>query len=207
MKLPYQDPYCYPHTNVLINLADIRDRVELEGVEAALTASQASIILDKPSRSHDLKQLLFIHHTLFGKLYPFAGKLRIHTGRMTKTRPNGSTVVYCDSSFVQTQLDQLFHALAEEDYLRASKPDQFARRAAYFYGELDAIHSFREGNSRTLRLFFYGLAKSAGFALDWETLGVSEDGRQRLYAARDLAVMKGDSSALATIFAAILSAL
>jgi cell filamentation protein len=100
--------------------------------------------------------------------------------------------------------------LKSEDYLQHLTLEAFAARAAHFYGELDAVHPFREGNSRTLRLFFYGLAHKAGYLLDWAVLGTAEDVesvRQRLYRARDLAVMRADSSALTEIFVSILSAL
>ena len=205
MKLSFVDPYCYPGTSILKNLADIRDAHLLESTEAALVASQTLRIEASSPAVNDLKQLLSIHRILFGKLYPFAGKLRIHTGRMTKTRASGYAVVYGDSAFIPGQADLVFTALAAEKYLVGLNPQEFAQRAAYFYGELDAIHPFREGNSRTLRLFFSGIAKAAGFQLDWRILA-AEDHREQLYAARARAVMHGDSAPLATLFASILSA-
>ena len=204
MKLSFVDPYCYPNTTILRNLADIRDARLLESTEAALVASQAPRIETSSPAVNDLKQLLSIHRILFGKLYPFAGKFRMHTGRMTKTRASGSTVVYCDSAFIPPQADLIFAALAAEKYLVGLNGQDFAQRAAYFYGEFDAIHPFREGNSRTLRLFFSAIAKNAGFQLDWRILA-AEDLRPQLYAARDRAVMHGDSVPLAALLSSILS--
>jgi cell filamentation protein len=67
---------------------------------------------------------------------------------------------------------------------------------------LDAIHAFREGNSRTLRAFTADLALAAGHRLDWTRTGTTAEDRQRLYHARDLAVMRGDTTELAGIIAA-----
>ena len=204
MKHSFVDPYCYPNTNILKNLADIRDTNMLASTEAALVASQTPRIEASSPAVNDLKQLLSIHKILFGKLYPFAGKFRIHTGRMTKTRASGYAVVYGDSAFIPGQIDLIFNALVIEKYLTALDQQAFAKRTAYFYGEFDAIHPFREGNSRTLRLFFSGIAKTAGFQLDWHILA-AEDLRQPLYAARDRAVMHGDAAPLAALFSSILS--
>jgi cell filamentation protein len=206
VKRSFVDPYCYPNTSILKNLEDIRDAHLLQTTEALVTAAQAVLIEASSPTAHDLKQLLSINHTLFGKLYPFAGKFRMHTGRMTKTRASGSTVIYGDSAFIPTQIDLIFTALAAEKYLAGLDQQAFAQRAAYFYGEFDAIHPFREGNSRTLRLFFSGVAKTAGFQMDWRILA-AEDLRQPLYAARDRAVMHGDSAPLAALFSSILSPL
>ena len=77
-----------------------------------------------------------------------------------------------------------------------------AKRLAYYYNELDAIHSFRDGNSRTLRAFTADLSQAAGHRLDWAPAAQTAEQRQRLYHARDLAVMRGDTSELAQIVAA-----
>ena len=39
---------------------------------------------------------------------------------------------------------------------------------AYYLGEVNAIHPFREGNGRTQRAFFEQLASDVGFILDWQ---------------------------------------
>jgi fido (protein-threonine AMPylation protein) len=74
-----------------------------------------------------------------------------------------------------------------ENYLRGLDPDRFAARLAYFYSELDSTHPFPEGNSRTLRQFTADLALAAGYELDWEPTGLTEDTRNALYVARDRA--------------------
>jgi cell filamentation protein len=199
------DPYCFPGTNVLRNLPGILDRTALEQYESIHAAIAVDEIYDRPPKHTDLSYLKFLHRSLFGKVYPWAGETRRDLGRMTKTRENGSVVTYGDSAFVDAELARMFSLLAAEDYLKGLPIDRFAVRAAYFYGELDAIHPFREGNSRTLRLFFHGVAHNAGYFADWRILAAPASARDTLYTARDRAVMHGDSGPLAALFSTVLS--
>jgi cell filamentation protein len=124
---------------------------------------------------------------------------------MKKERWPGHSVVYADSAFIQPAIEKLFTTLSTEKFLRDLVPHQFSLRAAFFYGEIDAIHPFREGNSRTLRLFFHGVAHNAGYLADWRILASPASARETLYAARDRAVMHGDSAPLAALFSTVLS--
>jgi len=201
------DPYCFPGTNVLRNLPGILNRAALEQFESIHAAIAVDELYRNPPDRTDLAYLKSIHRNLFGKVYPWAGETRRDLGRMAKTRENGSVVTYGDSAFVDAELARMLSLLAAENYLRGLSIDRFAVRAAYFYGELDAIHPFREGNSRTLRCFFYSVAHNAGFKLDWGTYSVTEQARDTLYRARDRAVMHGDPAPLAALFSTVLSPL
>jgi fido (protein-threonine AMPylation protein) len=48
--------------------------------------------------------------------------------------------------------------------------DAFVRRLAYYLGEVNALHPFREGNGRAQRALFGQLARGAGFTLAWQHL-------------------------------------
>jgi cell filamentation protein len=204
MKKP-TDPYCFPGTNILRNLPGFMDKAQLERFESLAASFAADDLYKYPPSVTDLPYLKSIHRALFGKVYPWAGETRRDLGRMAKTRESGSVVLYGDSAFVDTELARMFSLLAAENYLKGLSIDRFAIRAAYFYGELDAIHPFREGNSRTLRTFFHSVAYNAGFRLDWGTYSEPASARETLYAARDRAVMHGDSAPLAALFSTVLS--
>jgi cell filamentation protein len=196
-----QDPYCYPGTQVLRNLLDIRDAAALDLFEGALVAIRLVHLRENPIGGPcDVKRLLETHRRMFDGVYPWAGCLRRDTGTMTKHRTSGTIVTYADSAYVEASIHDLFRKLEREEGLKGLDLDRFSLRAAYFYGELDAIHPFREGNSRTLREFFVDLACNAGYWIDWTQASDSEDKRQRVFLARDLAVMRGDTSLLASIF-------
>jgi cell filamentation protein len=201
------DPYCFPGTNILRNVQGYTDKAQLERFESFAASLAADEIYDNPPKITDLRYLKSVHRTLFGQVYPWAGETRRDLGRMTKTRESGSVVLYGDSAFVDTELARIFSLLAAENYLKGLPIDRFAVRAAWFYGELDAIHPFREGNSRTLRLFFHGVAHNAGYLADWRILAEPATARETLYAARDRAVMHGDSAPLAALFSTVLSPL
>jgi cell filamentation protein len=123
---------------------------------------------------------------------------------MAKNR-SGFMVAYGPSENVPTALAEAFAKLKAEGDLKGLDGERFAGRLAFYYSELDAIHAFREGNSRTLRAFTADLALEAGFRLEWRRVGTAAEDRQRLYHARDLAVMRGDTSELAQIVAGCLS--
>lgn len=60
----------------------------------------------------------------------------------------------------------LFEWLKTADYCRGRNDGDFAKSAAHFMADLNAIHPFREGNGRTQLTFLEMLADSAGHPLD-----------------------------------------
>jgi cell filamentation protein len=200
------DPYCYPGTDVLINLADIRDQKALDRFEAQISsASIAHLSIEPITGPFDTDRLQETHRRIFGRVYPWAGELRRDIGMMAKARPSGFVVAYGPSQNVPGALAATFAALKAENHLRDLDAAAMAKRLAWYYSELDAIHSFRDGNSRTLRAFMSDLAQSAGHRLDWALTAQTEEQRQHLYHARDVAVMRGDTSELAQILGVSLS--
>lgn len=68
-----QDSDCYPGTDVLINLLDLRDFEDLEDAERYLSAIAASTLEFVPP-PYSLEPLRQIHYALFSKIYSWAGK-------------------------------------------------------------------------------------------------------------------------------------
>jgi cell filamentation protein len=199
------DPYCYPGTDILRNLAEIRDPGELRIFEAdAVAVNIVELRRNGITGPFDASRLKETHRRIFGNVYPWAGEFRQGIGMMTKDR-SGFVVAYGPSENVPAALAATFAALNAENGLRGLDADRFAARLAFYCSELDAIHAFREGNSRTLRAFTSDLSQAAGHRLDWAKAALVPDDQQRLYHARDLAVMRGDTSELARIIASCLS--
>jgi cell filamentation protein len=200
------DPYCYPGTDVLINLEGLRDQKTLSQFEAqTASASIAHFAINPIKGPFDAKRLKETHRRIFGKVYPWAGEFRKGIGMMAKER-SGFMVAYGPSENVPTALDEAFAKLKVEGNLKGLNAAQFAGRLAFYYSELDAIHAFREGNSRTLRAFSSDIAEASGHRLEWARVGQTQEDRQRLYHARDLAVMRGDTAELAGIIGCALGA-
>ena len=64
----------------------------------------------------------------------------------------------------------------------------FASTIGQLYAELDYIHPFPDGNSRTLRSFTAQLAEKVGYSIEWDRIAETAQGRDSLYIARDLSV-------------------
>jgi len=87
----------------------------------------------------------------------------------------------------QARLDK---ALKEANPTALAKLDTaaFTQSMADLYAELDYLHPFPDGNSRTLRTFTKQLAQGAGYNLDWARFNANESSRDLLSIARDRAV-------------------
>ena len=139
-----EDPYCYPGTTVLRNRAGLRDQAALDAFELDMTTQRASEPL--PAGRLGVLHYTAVHRHLFGDVYPWAGKRR--KVRISKDR---SAFAYPEN--IDREMSRLFGWLRERRYLRGLPAADFARDAAHFLAELNAIHPFRERNGRTsLRL-------------------------------------------------------
>ncbi|BFU61202.1 cell filamentation protein Fic [Haemophilus influenzae biotype aegyptius] len=158
MKYTGSDPYI-DENGVLINKKGIKDEFELDRVERASSYMKALDLDRNPIKGKfDLKHLQDIHKHLFGDIYPFAGKIR--DGYLQKGQQD-FTMGYR----IIPQAEKLFTQLKNEQFLKKTEPAKIAGRLAYYMGEINAIHPFREGNGRAQRIFISQLAKEAGFEL------------------------------------------
>lgn len=155
------DTYCYPGTTVLKNELGLKNQKELDAFEAEITAQRASEPL--PAGGLSYERYCAIHRHFFQDVYSWAGKPR--TVRISKS---GSAFCYPEN--IDREMHRLFEELAEQDYYAGLEADAFAKKAAHFLAELNAIHPFREGNGRTQLSFLALLAEDAGHSLDLERL-------------------------------------
>ena len=150
------DPYCYPGSSVLRNRLDLRTQAELEAFETFITAQRADEPL--PGGRLSYRHYRAIHRHLFQDVYTWAGRIR--TVRIAK---QGSMFAYPEH--IDREMRRLFRNMAAERYFRKLDAPTFARKAAHFLAELNAIHPFREGNGRTQLTFLALLAERAGHPL------------------------------------------
>lgn len=156
------DPtYCYPGTTVLRNKLGITDGVTLLEAETSIVSLRMGALKICPIRGNfDADHLRAIHWELFSPIYGWAGSYR--------TVDIAIVYPFCHHEFIESSLQSLFSKLHEEDCLSSiCDKDEFAERLAYYLGELNIIHPFREGNGRTQRLFFEYLANKAGWSLSF----------------------------------------
>lgn len=75
--------------------------------------------------------------------------------------------MFCRAESLMMSLASLLHQLASEAYLARLPPAQFAERAGFYLGELNAIHPFRDGNGRTQREFIRQIGLRANHKVRW----------------------------------------
>ena len=175
--------YCYPATDVLINKFGISNANELNNLERQITSARSMELEHTPVQGKfDLEHLRKIHKKLFGDLYVWAGQIRdvrIAKGNM-----------FCYPEYIRPMADEIFAELLDEKHLKSLKRTAFIERMAYYMGEVNALHPFREGNGRAQRIFFTQLAREAGYNLNLARV----DKSQLLQA--DIAGMAGSYDAL-----------
>ena len=175
-----EDPYTDPVTGVLLNKLVLGTAAELEAAEREITHAALILLGESPVHpGYDLPHVCAIHRRIFGDIYDWAGQIR------TVGIAKGN--LFCLPQHIETSAAEIFRALRSENCLRDLDREAFIARLAYYLGEVNAVHPFREGNGRTQRAFFEQLSRDAGYTLAW----------QHLDAARNIeasaAIMRGDA--------------
>ena len=157
------DPYSDPDTGVLINKFGLSDEAALRAVETDVAALRDTELRRLPlPGSFDLKHLCGIHRFLFGDIYPWAGQRR--TVLISRTSP------FAAPEHIESSADGLFRKLRAERLLVNLDRTSFLARFAYYFGEVNALHPFREGNGRAQRAFFRQLALQAGWHVEFDVI-------------------------------------
>lgn len=155
--------YCYPGTAVLRNKLGITDSDKFDQAERSITFLRMLIIDEIPIEGNfDLNHLKSIHKFIFQDIFDWAGELR--TVNISKG------TMFCNYNYLIDNAGKLFNELKSEDYLCNLDYDQMVERVAYYLGEINAIHPFREGNGRTQRKFMQLLVSKVGYELDFSAI-------------------------------------
>ena len=153
MYAAVEDPYCYPGTTILKNKLGLKSQRELDAFESEMSFERSTESL--PSGRLSYSHYRAIHRHLFQDVYAWAGKVR--TVRISKGEST-----FCYPEHIDQEMAKLFTALRRARHLRGTSPQVFAKQAAHFLAELNAIHPFREGNGRSQLTFLTLLAERAG---------------------------------------------
>jgi cell filamentation protein len=162
------DPYSDPVTGVLHNKLGLDTADELAAAEREITHGALILLHESPVAStFDLLHLQEIHRRIFGDVYEWAGQIR------TVSIAKGATI--CLPQYIDSAAAAIFGELRGESLLCGLERDVFVERLAYYLGEVNALHPFREGNGRTQRAFFGQLTRNAGFAVSWQHLDAARN--------------------------------
>ncbi|MDR1709112.1 MAG: Fic family protein [Candidatus Accumulibacter sp.] len=176
---------------------------ENDELELQLTSSRLYKLERLPApKKFDLHALQEMHRYIFQDLplygvnSPPPGVFRsyLKTGDWHKNRKLASLKdaysMVCYSPMSITDTAELVNALeaAQPAKLKKLPSKEFSTAISKLYAQLDYIHPFLEGNSRTLRAFTRILARESGYDLDWGRFNLNPRSRDFLYIARDRAV-------------------
>jgi len=163
-----QSKYCYPDTNILKNKLNIKDEQELEKAERNLTLLRLANLqmygIPNKNFNFSVDYFIEIHRFLFQDLYDFAGKFRTE-------EINKFPIMFCVSKFIYENLNGLINQMKKQANNINNEEDLIAY-LAYFYGEINTVHPFREGNGRSLREF---LRQATVYICDLKNLNLEID--------------------------------
>ena len=165
-----KDPYVYDNTNVLINLANIKDQKELDDYETTLSRIAIVDILNNPIDITSVNDIFLIHERLFKEVYSWAGKVR--TINIYKEEPVLSrlSVEYSDCKSINKDLNRIQKNIDSFDWKNESKKEVLSK-IARIISRIWQVHAFREGNTRTICLFLYLLMKKYNLKLNIDFIG------------------------------------
>ena len=160
------DPYTYPN-GVLKNKHHIQDEKLLEELERITVATRIVQLRENPIKGNfDLAHLRKIHRHLFQDIYDWAGKIR--TVDISKGNSR-----FCSYHLIQSYSETIAKKFKQQQWQDIA-PEQFSEQSAYFLGEYNAVHPFREGNGRVIREMIGQLAKQNGYIIHWENITQDE---------------------------------
>ena len=196
--------YFIPGTKVLKNRLGLDDAEELRIVEEKLVFLRIAELEAAPLKgAFDYAHFKAIHRHLFQDVYEWAGEER--------TAPVGQFMIKAGHAYypagpeMTKAAEKLFAGLAQDNFLRGLGFDEFVAKLAELWGELNVVHSFREGNTRTQTVFFDALVRAAGYRLDVERLANDEDVRAEFIAARFHSQDTGDNAQLEEVLRGIVT--
>lgn len=157
-----RDPYADP-SGVLRNRLGHTDPAELQKDERFLAASRVLELENSPIEGQfDFAHLQAIHQYILQDVYDWAGDLRT-----TDTAALG--IPHARPQFLPDELDRVFGQIRDNPPSRTDR-DAACDTIAEHWSELTLVHPFRDGNSRSQRVFFDQMFRDAGWAVDWQNV-------------------------------------
>jgi cell filamentation protein len=193
---PGIDPHFDYRHGILTNTPGYTTQTSLDRFEAAEAAEALIRLQVSPVMgAFDVAHLKEIHARIFKRIYPWAGEFRHVNIRRSES------YYFAMVQFMEQNLVGTFAKLASEDHLKGMAVDCFASRSAYYLGELNAIHPFREGNGRTQREFIRQLASEAGHRINWYRIS-----HEQMYEASVESHSRGANTAFSRLIALAMEA-
>lgn len=187
------DRYTYKGTEILRNKFGITDPLAAHELETRVAYQQLVEFSEHPiPGDFDLDHLRAIHRAVYSDLWDWAGEIRT-----VDTGTTNTGLAHCRPEFILDQARTVFGAIKADGFLHGMDHDTVSDRLAYHWAETTALHPFRDGNTRSQRLFFHQLTTEAGWSINWT--GINNEMDQFIQAR--LIAHAGNHDPLATILA------
>lgn len=158
---------CYEGTTCLVNKLGIRDEKKLSEIEAQITFAKAVMLEETPiDDDFGFEHFKKIHDFLLCDLYEWAGQVR--TVDISKKRTK-----FLDAALIESIGIKCFSKV-KDGYFEDLPFDEFVKRIAEFYNDVNYIHPFREGNGRTQRIYFTQLIRHYGYDINFADVDTDE---------------------------------
>lgn len=162
-----KDPYLYDDTNVLKNLANIKEQNILDDYETTMVNLGIIKLLKSNIEINKVNDIFLIHKILFENVYEWAGEKRVINIYKTEPILNGLSVTYSDYKKINLDLTKIQKDLDSIKWEELSK-NEMINKVVKIISSIWQVHSFREGNTRVVTLFLYYFLKTIGFKANSE---------------------------------------
>lgn len=161
-----KDPYLYPNSDVLKNLANVRDSEELNNLEADYTLFRLSEVAeDESPEKFNFQTLCELHYRIFQDVYDWAGKPRVINIEKAEAVLGDVSVEYSDCFDIAKDAEKILERANNYDWGMASFED-IIETFSSFMAELWKVHPFREGNTRTVVMFCSMFIEAQGLYIE-----------------------------------------
>jgi cell filamentation protein len=165
--------------------------------EAAAHLRLIELAKDPIQGEFDYDHMKAIHRHIFQDVYEWAGQERVAPVGEFMSKDGHS--YYGAGPALTEAAEAEYRKIAAGDYLRGMDQEPFVAELAERWGELNVVHSFREGNTRSQFVFFSQLAEAAGYKLDTEAFRPGNPLREEFVAARFHSQDTGSNKRLAAV--------
>jgi cell filamentation protein len=160
------DPYVYPHTEILKNKFGERDEDRFRQIEADYTGLRIRELMDSPlAGAYDLSHLCRLHQYIFQDIFEWAGRIRTVNMEKAERVLGGLSVEYSDIGEIEKHLKTALAHLNETKW-QTLNADKKALEFSQSMAEIWKVHPFREGNTRTIVTFCCDFADKHEFSLN-----------------------------------------
>lgn len=209
----FEDYFIPGSDRVLRNKLGLSSSAQLSEAEEALTKVRLVELFDEPVvGAFDFAHMQEVHRRIFQDVYDWAGQPRAGGHEhMFKAGPNVVDYAlndpdaprvsyrYFPAASIEEGNSFEYRRLKRANYLTGLDQDAFAEGLADHWAEINTVHAFREGNTRSQFVFFSQLTEHAGYRLDAEQFKKGAPLRDEFVAARFAAQATARSDRLADV--------